>query len=75
MRTAIKHHRQGLEKEGADIQVPSTKVKYLEISVWYSPHLPKALSAGSRARPSPPIRHRATHAGLEVAAKSAVPCL
>jgi len=33
MRTAIKYHLVGLKKEGSDIQVPSTKVKYLEISI------------------------------------------
>jgi predicted RNase H-like HicB family nuclease len=33
MRTAIKFHLEGLKKEGSDIQEPSTKVKYLEISV------------------------------------------
>jgi predicted RNase H-like HicB family nuclease len=33
MRTAIKFHLEGLKKEGSDIQEPSTKVKYLEISI------------------------------------------
>jgi predicted RNase H-like HicB family nuclease len=33
MRTAIKFHLAGLKKEGSEIQEPSTKVKYLEISV------------------------------------------
>lgn len=33
MRTAIKFHLEGLKKEGSAIQQPSTKVKYLEISV------------------------------------------
>jgi len=33
MRTAIKFHLEGLKKEGCDIREPSTKVKYLEISV------------------------------------------
>lgn len=33
MRSAIKIHLAGLKKEGADIQVPSTKVKYLEVSI------------------------------------------
>jgi len=33
MRTAIKFHLEGLKKEGSDIQAPSTKIKYLEISL------------------------------------------
>jgi predicted RNase H-like HicB family nuclease len=33
MRTAIKFHLEGLKKEGQLIQEPSTKVKYLEISI------------------------------------------
>jgi predicted RNase H-like HicB family nuclease len=33
MRTAIRFHLEGLRKEGSDIQEPSTKVKYLEISI------------------------------------------
>lgn len=33
MRTAIKYHLEGLKKEGSAIQEPSTKVKYLEISI------------------------------------------
>lgn len=33
MRTAIRYHLEGLKKEGSDIQAPSTKVKYLEISI------------------------------------------
>jgi len=33
MRTAIKFHLEGLKKEGSKIQEPSTKVKYLEITV------------------------------------------
>ena len=33
MRTAIKYHLEGLKKEGSDIQEPSTRVKYLEISI------------------------------------------
>lgn len=33
MRTAIKYHLEGLRKEGCDIQEPSTKIKYLEISI------------------------------------------
>lgn len=33
MRTAIKYHLEGLKKEGSAIQEPSTKVRYLEISV------------------------------------------
>jgi len=33
MRTAIKFHLEGLKKEGSAIQEPSTKVKYLEISI------------------------------------------
>jgi predicted RNase H-like HicB family nuclease len=33
MRTAIKFHLEGLKKEGCDIIEPSTRIKYLEISV------------------------------------------
>lgn len=33
LRSAIKFHLEGLIKEGSDIQQPSTKVKYLEISI------------------------------------------
>lgn len=33
MRTAIKFHLEDLKKEGQLIQKPSTKVKYLEISI------------------------------------------
>jgi len=33
MRIAIKIHLEELKKEGSTIQEPSTKVKYLEISV------------------------------------------
>lgn len=33
MRTAIKYHLEGLKKEGSEIQEPSTKVTYLEISI------------------------------------------
>jgi predicted RNase H-like HicB family nuclease len=33
MRTAIKFHLEALKKEGSDIQQPSTKVKYVEISI------------------------------------------
>lgn len=33
MRTAIRFHLEGLRKEGCDIQEPSTKIKYLEISI------------------------------------------
>ena len=33
MRTAIKFHLEGLKKEGSEIREPSTKVKYLEITV------------------------------------------
>ena len=33
MRAAIKFHLEGLKKEGSAIQEPSTKVKYLQISV------------------------------------------
>jgi predicted RNase H-like HicB family nuclease len=33
MRAAIKFHLEGLKKEGSAIREPSTKVKYLEISV------------------------------------------
>jgi len=33
MRTAIKYHLEGLKKEGSAIQEPSTKVRYLEISI------------------------------------------
>jgi len=33
MRAAIKFHLEGLKKEGSEIREPSTKVKYLEISV------------------------------------------
>jgi predicted RNase H-like HicB family nuclease len=33
MRTAIKFHLEGLKKEGSDIREPSTRVKYLEISI------------------------------------------
>jgi predicted RNase H-like HicB family nuclease len=33
MRTAIKYHLEGLKKDGSAIQEPSTKVKYLEISI------------------------------------------
>jgi predicted RNase H-like HicB family nuclease len=33
MRSAIKFHLEGLRKEGAEILEPSTKVKYIEISI------------------------------------------
>jgi predicted RNase H-like HicB family nuclease len=33
MRAAIKFHLVGLKKEGSDIKEPSTRVKYLEISI------------------------------------------
>ena len=33
MRSAIKFHLEGLKKEGSEIREPSTKVKYLEISI------------------------------------------
>ncbi|HCS47309.1 MAG: hypothetical protein A2V45_10960 [Candidatus Aminicenantes bacterium RBG_19FT_COMBO_58_17] len=33
MRTAIKLHMEGLKKEGTEIIQPSTKVKYIEISI------------------------------------------
>jgi predicted RNase H-like HicB family nuclease len=33
MRSAIKFHLEGLKKEGSEIQEPSTKVRYLEISI------------------------------------------
>lgn len=33
MRSAIKFHPEGLRKKGAEILEPSTKVKYIEISV------------------------------------------
>jgi predicted RNase H-like HicB family nuclease len=33
MRTAIKFHLEGLKKEGSGIRGPSTKIKYLEISL------------------------------------------
>jgi predicted RNase H-like HicB family nuclease len=33
MRSAIKFHLEGLRKEGSEILEPSTKVKYIEISV------------------------------------------
>ncbi len=33
MRSAIKFHVEGLKKEGAEILQPSTKVKYIEISI------------------------------------------
>jgi len=33
MRRAIKFHLEGLKKEGSEIIQPSTKVKYLEISI------------------------------------------
>jgi predicted RNase H-like HicB family nuclease len=33
MRSAIKFHLEGLKKEGSEILQPSTKVKYLEISI------------------------------------------
>jgi predicted RNase H-like HicB family nuclease len=33
MRSAIKFHLEGLRKEGTEILAPSTKVKYIEISV------------------------------------------
>jgi hypothetical protein len=33
MRAALKFHLEGLKKEGSEIREPSTKVKYLEISI------------------------------------------
>jgi predicted RNase H-like HicB family nuclease len=33
MRSAIKFHLEGLKKEGSEIREPSTKVKYLGISI------------------------------------------
>lgn len=33
MKSAIKLHLEGLRKEGSEILAPSTKVKYIEISV------------------------------------------
>jgi predicted RNase H-like HicB family nuclease len=33
MRDAIQSHIEGLKKEGLDIPEPSTKVKYIEISI------------------------------------------
>jgi predicted RNase H-like HicB family nuclease len=33
MRDAIQFHIEGLKKEGLDIPEPSTKVKYIEISI------------------------------------------
>ncbi len=33
MRDAIQFHIEGLKKEGLDISEPSTKVKYIEISI------------------------------------------
>jgi predicted RNase H-like HicB family nuclease len=33
MRTAIKFHLEGLIKEGSEIREPSTKVRYLEVSI------------------------------------------
>ena len=33
MRTAIKFHLEGLKKEGLEIREPSTKVRYLEVSI------------------------------------------
>jgi predicted RNase H-like HicB family nuclease len=33
MKTAIKFHLEELKKEGSEIRAPSTKVKYLEITV------------------------------------------
>lgn len=33
MRSAIKFHLEGLRNEGAEILEPSTKVKYIEISI------------------------------------------
>jgi len=33
MRSAIKFHLEGLRKEGSEILRPSTKVKYVEISI------------------------------------------
>jgi predicted RNase H-like HicB family nuclease len=33
MRSAIKFHLEGLRKEGSEIREPSTRVKYLEISI------------------------------------------
>jgi len=33
MRSAIKFHLEALKKEGSEIREPSTKVKYLEISI------------------------------------------
>ena len=33
MRSAIKFHLEGLKKEGSEILRPSTKVKYIEISI------------------------------------------
>jgi predicted RNase H-like HicB family nuclease len=33
MKSAIKFHLEGLKKEGTEILQPSTKVKYIEISI------------------------------------------
>ncbi len=33
MRSAVMFHLEGLKKEGADIVEPSTKVKYIEITI------------------------------------------
>jgi predicted RNase H-like HicB family nuclease len=33
MRSAIKFHLEGLRKEGSEILEPSTKVKYIEITI------------------------------------------
>ena len=33
MRTASKFHLEGLKREGSEIREPSTKIKYLEISL------------------------------------------
>ena len=33
MRSAIKFHLEGLRKEGSEILGPSSKVKYIEISI------------------------------------------
>ena len=33
MRSAIKFHLEGLKKEGSEILRPSSKVKYIEISI------------------------------------------
>jgi predicted RNase H-like HicB family nuclease len=33
MKSAIKFHLEGLKKEGSEILEPSTKVKYIEISI------------------------------------------